>query len=300
MTRLVAAPYRAEIGGILAGWSDGSVDCSDGLWRFVLRHGPPMRVSAALDDPFLLIEAPSRVAFDPGNAALALEWNAMLPGPAKFAIAQDPWQLLLRAEIPIDEETIACRIANALDGLRVACTWLENNHAAQEAATARCATLAPAGPSPLFDLLRETGWPFLERPDGTAAVELALRGEACRVQLAMDSVGLRVSLELLQAESISPRSRLALSALLLCASGSLRMSRPFASDTNGLFTCGFEVRFETTPSAFELEFALEALAVVGLECKAELHSLLDNTVAESYLAIRKLQLLPVPKETHHG
>ena len=49
------------------------------------------------------------------------------------------------------------------------------------------------------------------------------------------------------------------------------------------------MRLAGDTTASELEHALEALAVACWACKQEVHSLLDKSVAECYMAIRNLQ-----------
>jgi hypothetical protein len=270
----------------------------DRRWLLCLENQLPLRVSAPVDDSFLLFDAPAPAACELEQAPYWLLWNASFAGHAKIALLPHPWRLRVRAEIPVPQDAnTSARIAETLHGLRAACQLL-----AGEPASADVAPVAvPAGdgighkPGNLPALLRETGWPFQERVGGAAAVELAMRG-GCRDLLEESTLGVRAAMELLRSDSLAPRSLVALAALLLGAGGTLRLARPYAADAAGTFTCGFEVRFAGETTAGELEHALEALAVACWACKEEVHSLLDNSVAESYLAIRNLPPLLAREE----
>jgi len=289
---LTSQCYRA-IEEVLRQSSRDFAGSSDGRWQFVLAEGAPLPVTASMDAAFLLLDAPAPAGFDLEQVPQWLLWNATLPGAAKFALVPNPWQLRLRAELPVDDACISERIAAALQGFSAAAFLLQHKPVALGAsAVSPAAASVPASAPELRALLRENGWPFQERPDGAASVDLALRGGSCRVVLGMNSAGPRAAMELLRADSLTPASRLALPALLLSASGSLRMSRPFAIGADGQFACGFEVQLASVPTAVELEFALEALAVAGWACKDELQSLLDNSVAGTFLAVRNLNPLP--------
>jgi hypothetical protein len=271
---------------------------SDRLWLLCLENRFPLRVSAPVDDSFLLFDAPAPAACELEQAAHWLLWNASFVGHAKIALLPHPWRLRLRSEIPLDEEAnISARISETLHGLRTACRLLAGQPDSADAAP--LAVLAGDGsghkPGNLPALLRETGWPFQERAGGVAAVELAMRG-SCRVLLEENTFGVRAAMELLRSDSLAPRSLLALAALLLSAGGTLRLARPYAADAAGTFTCGFEVQFAGEITAGELEHALEALAVACWACKEEVHSILENSVAESYLAIRNLPPLLAREE----
>jgi len=297
MIQLLTAQCYTAIEAVLRQSSRAFAESSDGRWQFVLAAGPPLPVTASIDAAFLLLDAPAPAEFDLEQAPRWLQWNATLPGAAKFALVPNPWRLRLRAEMPVDDACISERIAAALLGFRNAASLLQRGPAVAEAfAVSPVAAAVPASAPDLRVLLRETGWPFQERPDGAVSIDLALRGESCRVVIDMNAAAPRAAMELLRADLLPPASRLAVPALLLSASGSLRMSRAFAIGTDGHFACGFEVQLAGAPTAVELEFALEALAVAGWACKDELQSLLDHSVARTFLAVRNLNPLPVEEE----
>jgi hypothetical protein len=266
-------------------------------WQLQLENEVPLRISAPVDDSFLLVDAPAPASCELEQAPQWLLWNATLAGNAKFALVPYPWRLRLRAEIPMpDDANLPARIAETLRGLRTACHLLAGTPASGEVRPAAPAT-DDMGHTPgnLPALLRETGWSFHQRDGGITSVDVATRG-GCRVLLEENAFGVRAAMELLSADSLAPRSRLALAALLLSAGGSLRLARPCAAETAGRFTAGVEVQFAGETIAGELEHALEALAVACWACKEEVHSLLDNAVAESYLAIRNLPPLLAREE----
>jgi len=258
-----------------------------------LANGSRVRIAAPADDPFLLFDGPAPVASTLDQAPQWLSWNATLAGNAKFALVPRPWHLSLRAEMPIDDDAnMPDRIAETVRGLHQACQLLAAKGASSEEPLTACTTASADDSAQyeasLFALLRETGWSFQERADGAATVELALRGGPCRVLMEENAAGLRAAVEFLRVDSLEANSRLAMAALLLSVSGTLRLARPYAADAEDQFACGFEVRFAGATTAGELEHALEALAVACWACKEEVHSLLDNSVAETFMAIRNL------------
>lgn len=256
-----------------------------GRWQFALRNGT--RVTATAEAAFLLFDGPSPVQCALSLAPQWLRWNAALAGNAKFALAPKPWRLRLRAEMLVDDEANTyARIGEIVRGMEQACQSLEGSHRSPGECHAHAAGDASSHNLPA--LLRETGWPFQERPERAATVELPTRGGCCRVLLEETGGGLHAGVEFLRTDSLTSTSSLALSAMLLSASGTLRLARPYAADTEGIFTCGFEVRFAGETTAGELEHALEALAVAGWACTEEVHSLLDNAAATQYMAVRNL------------
>lgn len=262
-------------------------------WQLAPVNGGRAWVSASVDDPFLLFDAPAPAESTLDQAPQWLRWNRALAGNAKFALVPRPWRLRLRAEMPIDDDAnMSARIAETVRGLRQACQLLAvGGLSAEESRAASTTTSAEdtaRSEGSLLALLRETGWPFQERADGAATVELAMRGGPCRVLLDESADGLHAAVEFLRVDSLAGDSRLALAALLLSASGTIRMARPFAVEAKDHFACGFEVQFAGATSAGELEHALEALAVACWACQEEVPSLLDNSVAASYMAIRSL------------
>jgi len=265
----------------------------DRSWMLAVANGSRVRIAASVDDPFLLFDAPAPTASSSDQAPQWLRWNTTLAGNAKFALVPRPWHLSLRTEMPIDDDAnMSARIAETVRGLHQACQLLAAKGPSSADLLTACTT-ASADDSghfeaSLFALLRETGWSFQERADGAAAVELALRGGPCRVLMEENATGLRAAVEFLRVDSLAANSRLAIAALLLGVSGTLRLARPYAVDAEDQFTCGFEVRFAGATTAGELEHALEALAVACWACKEEVHSLLDNSVAETFMAIRNL------------
>ena len=265
----------------------------DRRWRVSLGNGVSACVLAPVDDTFLLFDAPAPVTCELEKTPHWLRWNAALAGNAKIALVPNPWQVKLRAEIPMDDEVNpSARIAETLHGLHDACQLLKENPSSASNPRQTGPVMAlddtPIASRNLPALLRDTGWSFQERTPGVAVVELAMRGRCCRVLLEENTLGVRAAVELLRAAPLTKPSEIALAALLLGASGALRFARPYATKAEEQFTCGFEVRFAGETTASELEHALEALAVACGVCHEEVNSLLDNSVAESYLAIRNL------------
>lgn len=284
MNQLLTRSYCA-IDECLRQCTEQAQQVNGGRWQFALRNGT--RVTATADAAFLLFDGPSPVVCYLEQAPQWLRWNAELAGNAKFALVPKPWRLRLRAEMLVDDEANTyARIAEIVRGMEQARQLLEKPHASP--GEFRQSASGDASSRNLLALLRETGWPFQERAEGSATVELATRGGCCRVLLDENGDGLHVGVEFLRTHSLTSTSSLALAAMLLSASGTLRLGRPYAADAGGMFTCGFELRFAGETTAGELEHTLEALAVASWACTEEVHTLLDNTAATQYLAVRNL------------
>ena len=277
------------------------IQVGDRRWQFALQTGARSPVSVSAGDSFLQFDAPVLVACELAQSPQWLRWNTTLAGNAKFALVPSPWRLRLRAELPlVDDANTSARIGEIEHGLSCACQLLEGTHPSTDDFRSDAPTpmAADSGATShgLLALLRETGWSFQERADGAAAVDFAMRGENCRMLLEENTTGLRAAVEFLRVDSPAAKSSLAIAVLLLSASGTLRLARPFAVDAEDEFTCGFEVRFAGETTAGELEHALEALAVACWACKEEVYSLLDNSAAEKFMAIRNLPPTFEPEE----
>ena len=291
MNQLLLTQSQSSIDAWLRQSAPDVEHVGDRSWQLALANGSRVRIAAPVDDPFLLFDAPAPAVSNLDQTPQWLLWNATLAGNAKIALVPRPWHLSLRAETPIDDDgNMPARIAETVRGLHQACqllaVTLPPSEEAQPARTTPVADDSAHYEASLFALLRETGWPFQERANGAATVELALRGEPSRVLLEENAAGLRAAVEFLRVDSLAANSRLAIATLLLSASGTLRLARSYAVDAEDQFTCGFEVRFAGATTAGELEHALEALAVACWACKDEVNSLLDNSVAETFMAIR--------------
>ncbi len=247
MNQLLLMPNKSSIDACLRRSAPDVRQVDDRCWQLALENGTPLRVSATMDEGFLLFDAPASAPCQLQQAPQWLRWNARLAGEAKLALTPRPWRLRLRAELPVDYDAdMATRIAATLDGLHEACALLANSDASAGAVLASRAALEPGesghSAEDLYALLRETGWPFQERTPELAAVELPTRGDSSRVLVEATDAGLRAGVELLQVDVPDPPSRLAMATLLLSASGSVRLARPYAAGTGDQFVCGFEVR----------------------------------------------------------
>ena len=249
--------------------------------------GPDIRLCLA--DDWLLFEAPldfNARGATAGGAFLPVEllqWNATLPGGAKFGV-DACFNLALRAQLPLLEEIDpGPRLLEAWNGLE---TGIARFHARQDPAPPEPAP-APAAAGPdMGTLAGETGWSFTERQDGRIAFELPSPAGALTATLqARDGGGLRVWVSLAALDELSTPSRHALAVLLLRAGWVLRLARPaFALDGGQTSAC-LEVVFDSAPLAAELTQALESLAVgVGLAA-AEAKLLCEEQTAREYLTV---------------
>ena len=252
MTQLLSKNSHSAITVCLRQLASGVIETAAGCWEFSLGDGIAIQATACFVDAFLLFDAPAPAACELAQGPQWLRWNAALAGNAKIALMPNPWRVRLRAEILVGEETeVAPRVRDTLAGLREACrllagdpsTFVDSRHTEPLSSDEDRNV-----PRNLLALLRETGWAFNERSGGSATVEIASRGDCCRVLLEENAAGVRAAMELLGVAPPAESSRLALAALLLSASGALRLARPYVEDVGERFSCGFAVRItgETT------------------------------------------------------
>lgn len=263
-------------------------------WQVFLRDDA-FPVSVALATDFLCFDAPAPAEFALPDSLQWLEWNAALAGNAKFVLRFDPWRLHLRAEIALTDETnLSAVIGGSLHGITDAASRLSGEPPIPRAA------VEPATRVDVLSLLRETGWTYRDRPEGAASVEIVTRGDSAKVLIEPDANGLRAAMELACVASQPASCAQALALLLLSAGGALRLARPYAQRGGDECRYGFEVRLGAGCSAQELERALDALAVAAWMCRQEVQCLLDNSMADTYLAIRQLPPLLAREEFCHG
>ena len=256
-------------------------------WRLWCTEDPNCVLDARLSDAFLMFDAPAPVPHELSLSPSWLGWNSSFAGNAKIVLVPGPSRVRLRAELAVDADAAAAlRINFALSGIREALRRLAApSDPPMEGSSPPVANATDAACS-LGDFLREAGRSFQARSDGTLSVELPVRGDSCRASLSATTYGIRVAVDLLQADGFDPRCRLAVSVFLLSVGGVVRLVRPFAAAAGASFSCGLEVQLSSDVSAVELDHALEALAVGCWACKVEVQSLLHFSVAEQYLAIQ--------------
>ena len=242
-----------------------------GRWQLALDVAPAVIVDAHLDDAWLCLAAP--VARAPHVAVLVpperragcadrpstgradlLRRNGELGGGVKFAYAESPdaTALELRAEIPLDDEptVVSRRIAEA-------CAAFGSVLAAGTPGAEHATASGGDTPLDLSTPLVASGWPVTERADGSFCVDLGVPDAFFQAEIALRGRATRVAVALPLVADAEQVCREALGLLLLNAAGVVRMARP-------ALTAGapeFQVVVAGGPSAIEIGHALSALAV---------------------------------------
>jgi hypothetical protein len=145
--------------------------------------------------------------------------------------------------------------------------------------------------SDLRGLCEETGWKFTQRAAGKLAVDLETRSGFYQALVEERGNGaVSAIVDFAAGTSFGEESKRAIGALLLRASGVVRMARAVVKEEGEgeSAAAGFEALFQTRPSAAELCHALSALAVACGLCGQATLAMQDEFVAENYLAAQGL------------
>jgi hypothetical protein len=262
-----------------------------GDWIFELRNGTVLKTSARIENGWLITDA----SFGKGhlhpletqdNTWEYLKLNGNLAGGAKIVLPPKSRCLHLRGEIPLDEEfNFERRIQCLFEEFTMASDKLENKKVEYSPGTQL--TFGPRENAPgLSRLCIDAGWPFHERSEGKLAVDLEVARSFYQaiVEEEANSV-LRVYVELAICESLPDVCRRALGELLLRAGHWVRLARPVVREESGKTTIRFEVLFEPAPCPEELDQGLSALSVACRFCGKETQALMNEEIAEEYLAV---------------
>jgi hypothetical protein len=277
-------------------------------WSFLLSDGAGLRATAVIDDGWLLLDGPLPESRDMDHDSRfwqLLQWNATLPGGAKFAVLAAGPEVHVRAELPLDDDVnLPRRVVQVCAGLNTAAARLAHREALGSPLSPREGhgegaqwiggkNSGPPNPHPagyefvpdLAEQCRASGWTLAERAGGLvvelddpgsfrqAIVEAkAGHGTAVRVDVATNS------------EAPATPCREALALLLLRTSGIVRMVR--ATGQRDGSAARVEVLFTDPPCASELAHAFSALSVAcriaGREAAVLQH---DERVASEYLRV---------------
>jgi hypothetical protein len=255
-----------------------------------LSNGTDLAARPRVDDGWLLLAASlgSERASATGAWDL-LRWNGLLGGGARFAVRRDRPDMLVRADIPLDDPVdLPRRIREACAGFQAAHSLL-----AHDAEEETASTVSVSGDGiDLTELCRETGWSCVERDPGRLVVELDVPGDCYRAAVETRGTGVAVSVRVPETidhalEPPAPVCRRALGRLLVRVCGIVRMARAAAEVRHGIPRPRFEVVFESEPCAAELSHAFAALSVACRIAARETAVLwTDETIARAYLAQR--------------
>lgn len=259
-------------------------------WRFTPRNSKALRVTALFDQSFLLLDAPLRNSKKRKMRTSQSPWkvlqlNSITPGGVKFAIDGGSRSIRLRSEIPLveDKEILSRRILDACAGFEKA---LELYSRGADPGKRAVADREPARVD-LPGLCVEAGWVSLSR-SGVEIVRLDVPDAFYEATLGEEKERGLVGSTLLATGSGWPAEcRVALSVLLLTASGHMRIVRASVKSTDqDRAAVQFEAVMGVSPSGSEVDQALSALSVACHRFGKEVSALLDRKVAESYLDTR--------------
>jgi hypothetical protein len=274
-----------------------------GQWDFTLSNGRALRGVASVKDDWLHVEMPLTTArgrrrrLNSARSAWGLlSRNKAIRGNARLILSGRERFLNVSADISLDDEVnLASRIEESLHGFATAleATCGPHGNASVDSRSTVPISEAAKGPDPdLRRLCEEAGWPFIERPTGSLAVDLGVPRDfyqgIVEEQEGRDG-GIRLSVGLAQGELSPKLCRWAVAFFLLTACSALRMVRPATEGKEHESAVSLEISFASRPCAPELHHALAALSVacqmIGREAKV-LHQ--DERLAREYLLIRGL------------
>jgi len=261
-------------------------------WRFKLGDELAQSACARLEEDWLLIEASPAGGGRPTRLTAQrlrglLQWNGVLPGGVKFALADDPPGVLLLAEIPLDDEQrgLQTRFAEACTGFRQG-AMLFAGKGPPEISDHHESPGQDAN-APLTEICEETGWPFTQRADGCVAIQLDVAGAFHQTLAEQRADGrLRLSVNLDSPQPIASTSQLAVDVLLLTACRVVRLARATVAPVNDRTAYCWETTLGDAPNAFELEQALASLSVACRVSAREIRILEDESIAQKHLAVR--------------
>jgi hypothetical protein len=251
-------------------------------WSFELANGKPFSVRATIEGRWLALR--TKVPGDrPGTRWAAALLNRRLPGASKL-IELDPGRYLV-TELPLPEGTdAAARVPAASDLLIAASAVLEalgdperstrDDGGDKENAAARADACER--------LVAELGWDLARRSDDRLVVSLDTGRGFHQATLEPAGSGFIASAELCAADPLPEPCREALGALLLRASHEVRGVRG-AAEEGSRPSARFEARLGPSPTAAELDHALEGLATACAQFGPEARALTCEATARRYI-----------------
>ena len=258
-------------------------------WEFTLANGKPLGVTARLSEEWLVLDALVSERITRGAWWDLLRLNAGIRGLSRFALAK---QVRLRADIPLTDEddasALTTRLLETCAGLKAAFGSLRGEKPGDQSATTRDRFEKP-GEQQVDELRRrcsETSWRFIERSAGKLMIDLDVRSGFYQATVEHREAGVAVSVEILQPNVLSETCRQALALLLLATGAQVKLARPSVEENENRIDVRFEVRFDSPPTANELEHAFSGLSVACEIAAREAHALQDDSIARDYLALR--------------
>ncbi|MFH1681961.1 MAG: hypothetical protein ABIH26_15135 [Candidatus Eisenbacteria bacterium] len=263
-------------------------------WRFTLRNGGSPGGSATLRGSWLLLDAPAgmRQGLEPVSVLLA---HPLLPGAGKAVVADEESGLRLRAEIPLDRGVDVERwMMDTFHGFESFADVLDRVRSGNGGENRN--PRAPSGTGPTEDRdgdairesVEEAGWRAEGRPDGTLSVDLeTARGPRRAIITRLADGGVRPAARIARLEGSGGETLEAAALFLLSASASIRLVRPtLEREEGGGSALLFETRMHGSPTACEIDHALQALSVASRACGKEVPLFRSKRIASAYLESR--------------
>ncbi len=260
-----------------------------GRWRVDLTNGKPFTALARLEDGWLLLEAGPALPDPAGREWEYLLLNGTFRGGSRLTLPPDGGALLLRAEVPAWEDGWVTRVGEACRSLEAAFGRVVSRKPARVGDGEAAGDVEPGrgGEAPgLPQALSEAGWACAEGTGKDVAVPLDVPGALYRAAVEPRAGGeVRIGVEVAAAGTLAPAARRALGRLLLVGTGLVRLVRAAATTNGAGGTARLEVEFPSSPSAAELDLALEALSIACRSFGREARALAREDVASAYLEL---------------
>jgi hypothetical protein len=293
IAEMLAAQEQA-VGEVLKKHVPATKRAGFGRWCLALSNGETFRVSARIEDPWLVMEAPlgakNRAPAGPERNWDLVRWNARLPGGAKFVLPPGSRTPRVRAEVLADQNPdLEPQIHGAVEGIRAAHRRIACDQIEQQDAGPGPRPADEPRPCDLEGICRDAGWELVRRPSGRMAVALDAPGAVHQAILDLRKDGrLAVSVEIAALPSPAAATRQAVGLMLLRASGLVRMARGAVEETDGRTEARFEVVFDVPPAAAQtVHDALAALSVACRTCgRQEVEAMQAEACARKYLSLR--------------
>jgi hypothetical protein len=260
------------------------------------------RGTATVADSWFVIDFPNRPG-RPRRPTGFMAQNDQLPGNAKYVL--DGGSVRLRAEVPIDEPAVQdsgeldALVARSVAGISTALGADTSDAACESVLDAEADAVIDEELACLSKLCTEAGWNFSERSEGRVSVDLDVAdGALYQASVEHHSRGIQVSANPNRGDPPGEEiSRLAVAALMLSVSGTVRLVSAVSRRSNGKPVTGhdafFRVELPATTSGTTLAHSLSALSVACDLCGREVRALAeDPELARAFLEVCHPRSLP--------
>ena len=280
-------------------------------WQFSLSNGRPLQVSARLRGDWLLLStlactaSGSREDPDEGPAEpeRMLGLNRLIDGPAKLVLPAGSTRPELRADLLVDDASLAAQLDGGLNGetlqrLAEACLGLKQGAELIASGGPRdeepdpeegkldeaSAGGAVGAEEELLDLCDRAGWEGKSGRDGRLSVPLPTADGLLQARLTRTSRGIRTRVALVEPGTLGEAGHRAVALLLLAVGAGVRLVRGAGGWRKpGELATWAGVESWSAFRAEGLEASLSALTVACELCGREVEALADARLAARYL-----------------